>query len=253
MWKRASAFVLDLIFICIIAAGAMLGLSAITGYDTHSSKLDAFYEDYGAKITEEYGIEDLYITQEEYEAMTEEEQKNHNAAVKAFEAALNKDEEVIATYQLVVSLSLMITSIGIFVGFAALELVVPLILGNGQTIGKKIFGLCVVRVDSVKITPLMLFVRSLLGKYTVETMIPVLIIVMILLNTMGFVGIAVIVMLAILQLALVFATRNHTAIHDAFAQTVVVDMASQMIFNSTEELTAYKARVAAEAAERQSY
>jgi len=48
-------------------------------------------------------------------------------------------------------------------------------------------------------------------------------------------------------------TRNNSAIHDLLAGTVVVDMSSQTIFRSTEELIAYKKRVAAERAARQVY
>jgi ABC-type polysaccharide transport system permease subunit len=48
-------------------------------------------------------------------------------------------------------------------------------------------------------------------------------------------------------------TRNNAAIHDLLAGTVVVDMSSQTIFRSTEDLIAYQKQVAAERAARQTY
>ena len=41
--------------------------------------------------------------------------------------------------------------------------------------------------------------------------------------------------LALLQIVLIAATRTNSAIHDILAQTVVVDMESQMIFDSARE------------------
>ena len=58
---------------------------------------------------------------------------------------------------------------------------------------------------------------------------------------------------AILQLALVLTSRTNTAIHDLMAATVVVDIQSQMIFDSAEELVAYKNKLHAETAARDSY
>ena len=61
-------------------------------------------------------------------------------------------------------------------------LFVPLKLGNGQTIGKKVFGIGVMRVDGVQLTTIQLFIRTILGKFTLETMIPVYIVLMIFFN-----------------------------------------------------------------------
>lgn len=98
------------------------------------------------------------------------------------------------------------------------------------------------RVDGVKVTPFMMFVRTLLGKYTVETMIPVAIIVLILFGSGGIIGITVLGMLTILQIGLFVGTHNHTPIHDLFAQTVVVDLSSQIIFDTEAEMIEAKSK-----------
>ena len=54
----------------------------------------------------------------------------------------------------------------------------------------------------------------------------------------------------ILALAL---NSNGCAIHDLMAGTVVVDISSQMIFRTTEDLIAYKKKIHAENVSRQSY
>ena len=137
----------------------------------------------------------------------------------------------------------------ILVAFVALEFAVPLLFKNGQTLGKKVFGVAVMREDCVKITPMILFVRAVLGKYTLETMIPVLVVVMIYWNIVGIFGTVLVLGLFITQIVLLISTRERRAIHDKLSHTVVVDYASQMIFNSPEELLSYKQRIHAERVE----
>lgn len=48
-------------------------------------------------------------------------------------------------------------------------------------------------------------------------------------------------------------TRTNSALHDLLAGTVVVDIGSQMVFRTTEDLIAYQKKVAAERAARQTY
>ncbi len=104
-----------------------------------------------------------------------------------------------------------------------------------------------------KVNTLSLFIRSVLGKYTIEIMVPVLLIVMILFNVVGVVGTAVIVALTLTNLFLVILRREHQAIHDILADTVVVDYASQKIYESEEEVIEAKKERAREEAEKKSY
>ena len=78
-------------------------------------------------------------------------------------------------------------------------------------------------------------------------------ILMIFLGTIGIVGPAVILGLLVTQLVLLCVTHTNSVIHDILSDTVTVDLASQMIFNSPEELLAYKTKLAAEKAARQGY
>ena len=88
---------------------------------------------------------------------------------------------------------------------------------------------------------------------TIETMIPVLIIILIYFNSIGLMGLIVLCAELLLQIILFFATKTNSLIHDILASTVCVDMASQMIFASEHELIEYKKRLSAEKAARSPY
>ena len=133
------------------------------------------------------------------------------------------------------------------------EFFMPLWLGNGQTLGKRIFSLCLVRNDGVKLNTMQLFARTILGKFTVETMLPVYILLMLFFGTMGLTGTLILFALLAAQVLCLMVTRTNSAIHDLIAGTVVVDKDSQTIFRTTEDLIAWKKRVAAERAARAPY
>lgn len=245
MWKRIAAAVLDLILLCVVATGMMVLMSLVTGYDGYVEKMEGYYVSYA----EAYGIESFDITQDTYNSYTEEERARYDAAANA----LSEDKDVLRVYSMVLSLTVLNTTLAIFIAYLIMEFALPMILKNGQTLGKKIFALGVVRCDGVKVTPLMMFVRTVLGKFTVETMVPVMLIVMLLFNIVGIVGIVVIAALLIFQIVLLTVNRNRTVIHDAFAQTVVIDLPSQKIFDTAENLLAYKTKLAAERAAEADY
>lgn len=242
--KRASAWLLDAILLIIIVVGFAAVLSAALNYDSHSKKLDEYY----AKYENMYGVE-FNMSAEKFETMTESDQKLYETAYNA----LVSDEDAMYTYNLLVNLTLLITSISILLGFLILEFLVPLKFGNGQTLGKKIFGIAVMRTGSIKINTVCLFIRTVLGKYTIETMIPVLIMIMIFFGSIGIIGIGILAALLITQVALLFAHRNHAQIHDLLADTIAVDMASQMIFDTAEDLIAYKQKLHEEIVARKTY
>ena len=142
----------------------------------------------------------------------------------------------------------MIISLSMLIAFLILEFIVPLIFKNGQTLGKKIFGIAVMRVDGVKIPAFQLFIRAVLGKYTIETMVPLFIIMLFLMGTLGITGPIVILLLIVLQIVVMVVSKTNSPIHDLLAVTVVVDINTQMIFDSTAEMIEYKKKRAEEQA-----
>ena len=63
----------------------------------------------------------------------------------------------------------------------------------------------------------------------------------------------VIFAIIVLQIVLFFATKTFSLIHDVLSSSVVVDMQSQMIFNSIEEMTAYKEELHRQEVEKAEY
>lgn len=243
-WKRIASWMFDSILLGVLAVGFGLLLSVILGYDKHSQRVEDAYNLYETK----YGIS-FEITQEAYESMTEQQRLNYETAYQELIA----DQDAMYAYNMMLNLSLVITSLGIFIAVFAWEFLVPLFLGNGQTLGKKIFGLGVMRVDGVKLNNIQLFARTLLGKYAIEIMIPVTIVMMLFWGTVGLFGTLFLGALLLAQVISLIVTRTNSGLHDLLAGTVVIDFSSQMIFNSTEELIEFKKKVAADQAMRQTY
>lgn len=237
MWKRISAWIFDFIVLAIVAVGLAFLLSYVLKYDTYTAKMDEIYADY----EEKYGIS-LDISEEEYNKLTETEKEKYKEAEEAF----NEDKELAYTYTMVINLTLVMISVSIFVAYLICEFAVPLLLKNGQTLGKKIFGIGVIRTNHTRINSISLFIRSILGKCTIETMVPTLIIIMIFFSRIGIVGIVILGLLLVLELAVIFSTETRSTVHDLLAMTVAVDLQSQMIFETEEDFIEYKKKLHAE-------
>ncbi len=244
MWKRISAWLLDAILLCIVATAMALALSAALNYDSYSDRLDARYAHYEA----EFGVS-RNITQEQIDAMSPEEL----ARLEAASLALSEDGEAMYAYTMMLQLIIVIVSIGILLAFLALEFAVPLMFGNGQTIGKKVFSIGVMRKDFVKVNGVCMFIRTVLGMYAIETLIPVMMALLLFFGAIGEGGWLIVGVILILQVFFLTASRERCMIHDKPANTVAVDIASQMIFASPEARIAYQEKIAAEKAANQIY
>lgn len=242
--KRISAWMLDIILLVVLVTGIAAAFAYMLNLDGHVSQLEDAYD----KYSQMYNT-DLNMSEETYNSLTEEQQKNYRDAREA----LDKDPQAIHAYGMIISLGLMILSLSFLAGHLLLEFLVPLLLHNGQTLGKKVFGIALMRVDGVRVTTFMMFVRTIIGKYTLETMIPVLVIVMILTGSLGILGLMVLAAILLIQLGLFVFNKTHSLLHDLVACTVAVDYASQMMFDNSEALLEYKKKLHAEEAERSNY
>ena len=84
-------------------------------------------------------------------------------------------------------------------------------------------------------------------------MIPLLIFLMMLLGVIGIVGPMIILALGVIQIVMMVTSKTNSPIHDALAQTVAVDIHSQLIFGDEDQLWEYKKRAHEEMVRRQSY
>ena len=244
MWKRISAALFDVIILSIVVALFAMVLSGVLGFDRYNSAMDDCYSKYEAM----YGIS-FDITMDDYNTMTQEQMDLYNEAYSVFSA----DPDAIYNFNMIVRLTITIASISILLGYLIMEFAAPLLLGNGRTLGKRIFGIGVMRTQSIRVTPVALFIRTVLGKFAVETMVSVLIILMIFWGTIGIVGPLVIAGILILQVILLATSPTRSVIHDRLSDTVVVDMESQRIFENEDELIEYTKRLHADKASKQVY
>ncbi len=242
--KRLFAFILDFILLTMLATGVAYAFSIIVDVDSHQAKLQEYYKYY----EETYDVS-FDLTQEDFDKMTPEERAHYDEV----EQILAKDENVIREYNLVINLTLVTLFVGVLVGTLIVEFVIPLFLKDGQTIGKRVFSLVVVRNNSVRVSNIQLFVRAVFGIFIVELMIPIYLLVMAMYGIIGIAGPIVIVGIWLLQLILLFATKNHTPIHDVLAYTVVADKSSQLIFESDDALLKYKEKVHLESVSAKKY
>ena len=147
IWKRIAAFMLDAILVVVIATGGLVVLSWATGFDHYR----ATYLDRMFAIEEQYGLveagilaQDVHlfdVTEQEYLAFSEDKKALYDGAAEAF----LKDREAMNAYGMMSNLLLLFVSLPLLVGVMIVEFVIPLILKNGQTVGKKVFGIAVVR------------------------------------------------------------------------------------------------------------
>ena len=242
--KRISAGLLDVIAVSIIATLCAWLISLAADYDGWNKKLEDAYSRYESQ----YGVT-FRITEEEYNNKSSSDKENYDNAYKA----LVEDSEAMKAYSMVTNLMILTVSLGLFIAVFIWEFIVPLFLKDGRTVGSLIFGIAVMRSNGVRISHISLFIRAILGKYAIETMISVYIIMMIFMNTIGIVGPLVICGILLMQLILIISTKNNQLIHCILSDTVVVDYGSQRIFDSQEDLLEHKKREARDRAERNPY
>lgn len=232
--KRVSAWILDMILLLVLVTGLATVFSAVLDFDSYTQAVAERQSHYESQ----YAVQ-FELTQEEYEKLTPEQKEVLDEAYKAF----SEDKEVIYNYNMIVNLSMVILSLSVLLGFLGLEFAVPLIYGNGQTVGKRVFGIAVMKQNGVKVNAVTMFVRTVLGKFTFETMLPLLLFLMMVLGLIGIVGPGIILALLLAEVVVMITSRTNATIHDKLAQTVAVDMYSQLIFANEDELIAYKQRI----------
>ncbi len=263
--KRASAWLLDVILLAVLATGSIFVISLICNFNHHrevyaqyNSEWTQFRREYVGDVAEFYGF--IYEETDEegnhYTITKDGKPASLGDVMKALDDSKGEDPETAsayATYQtltpaakvnaqfkFILSLLFMMISLGILFAYLILEFIVPMFLKNGKTVGKAVFGICIVRPDCVKITSMALFARTLLGKFAIETMFPVFLIYLFFFGGLGILAIILLAAFLLMNLILLLATKNRTPIHDLLAGTVAVDARLQVIYASEEELVAKK-------------
>ena len=228
--KRFSSFLLDFILLVLLSALFIWMLGVITNYNWYNTRLINAYERYETKHSVSFSI-----TEGEYNSYTDEEKLAYDNAYRD----LYGDENAVSDYRRVTVLTFFNTLMGVFLSFLILEFIIPLILKNGITIGKKIFGLKVMRRKGYRINWVTLFIRTFTGKYLIETALPLFLFLLCLFSPSAIIPL-IAVAIFISDILLLFCTPLHLALHDLVSSTVVVDSSCRIYEKSEDEESTIK-------------
>lgn len=231
MWKRLSAWLLDAIILLILATGFAFLASWLTKYDSYWENYQAKFEEYETAYDTDFDY-----TKEQYDNLSEEDKKKYDDAYEAF----SHDDVVLYNWNMMINLALIIVSSSVLLAVLITNFVVPLFIKNGQTVGKLCFNICLVKKNAVRVNNLMVFTRALLGKFAIELMLPIYVVILLFFGNGSMLWVIVFALIFTVNFVLLFFTRNHSPIHDLLAGTVVVDKSSQMIYQSEDELVKAK-------------
>ena len=236
MYKRISAWLFDAVMCLVLMTGMLVIMSALLKYDVQAEKLDGIYEDYYARYELEHEGVVLNPTEEVYNAFTLEELEIYQYHREAVHALISEDPEAQRLQVVIINYTFVMISVSLLIVSLVWYFLVPMLFGDGRTLGKKIFGLAVMRTNGLKLSNPILFVRSILGLFTMETMVPVFFGLMIYFGLLGLPGVIATLLLFILEIVVMATTKTHSSIHCLLSDTVVVDFASQQIFQTQEAL-----------------
>ncbi|MCI5745224.1 MAG: RDD family protein [Erysipelotrichaceae bacterium] len=224
MIKRLAAFIIDAILLLIVSTGILYICSVSSYYDTHYDNLHNQYREIGYEIYDEEN-KTWKIIDENYENFEDIiKEYNNNEIIK-------KENEFFSKFVLNAPL------LSITISLLILEIIIPLILKNGQTIGMKCFSIALISTSEIKVKPLQIFIRGLFGKIVLLGLIPYMCLIYSFFNpTGGLLGTIFFLLINIINLIFLFSTPNKTAIPDKIGQVFAVDATSTIFFNSLKDL-----------------
>lgn len=226
--KRIGAAIVDIILFLVLLTGILFIVSYITGFQTNNALLEAKYIETGVFIQNEIG---------EY-VFCDTALEECNKAWEIF----NNDPEACYYYDHAIELTTLILTISVFVTHLILELIIPLILKNGRTVGKFLFKISMVDKTGIRVKPMQVFIRFLFGKFLVTTMLPIYGVIFMAFNlTGGLLGFLMAVVILGIDLILALFSDNKAGLASTIASVYSVDGETTMIFDTIEELNAKKA------------
>lgn len=228
--NRFGAFLLDMIVALILMVGFVLLGSKICKTDKLQEQLIDKYKEYGIVVADE---EDptVYNTCE-YVVDENGNPKEDDPCYLAFKA-FSQDEEAVKLQGIFDNTLLIILMASSLLSIMITEFLIPLLIHNHKTLGYWAMHIGILSKECVKPKPVQLFARAIIGRWALEV-VPI---IYILLNLRGsLVILIVLAVLVVLELISFFFTKNHIWLHDFVANTVPVDADTQYFADSLEEL-----------------
>ena len=239
--KRIAAFFIDLVIALLLFTGLAFIVGEACGYKANYELLQEKYV--------EYGILDFKEETNEYVFCDTSKEECVNNWVSFYD-----DEEATIYYDKSVELTTFILTVSVFVMCLATEFVVPLVLGDRQTIGMYLFKIGLVSTDGTKVEHKQLFMRFLFGKFILTTMIPLYGLVYAFYGMFyGIYALALVVIIWIIDIALSLFSEKKAGIADSIGSCYACDIETSMIFDTIEEINAIKGAEAAEKVKKERY
>ena len=250
-WKRFSAWLVDTVAVFFVALGVFILACSIVGTDKLEQAYQNKIEPYRVAVETEFSIDLDFINTEEYRKMEQADRTEYDTLYETAKDALAKkieaDQDAVALYNEWITQSITAAIVGLLTSHLLLNFCLPLILKNGQTLGKKTFGLAVMRTNGVKVGGTALFIRQFIGLFAIETM------AVLYMCTLIPVGLITALLVQVLQIGVMIKTETNSSIHDLLSDTVVIELASQQIFETEEERAQFLAKEAANDTDATSY
>lgn len=234
--KRIAAFFLDFVIFALVTVGVCSLVLTITDYDGYREKLEEKYEYHGVyePIDPSIPLEEQVVG-----AFCVPEKEGDACSVAWYN--FNTDEEAILLLHTCTSITLATSAVGVLAGVMVAYFLIPLLLKNGQTFGKKFMRLALINREGVRLRNINLFIRCLFGIYVVELMIPFYAILYIFSMSSGAIfALAIFLGIVVSNLFLLVGSKYGNLIHDLIGKTIVVEFDGQAIFDTVEELEKFK-------------
>lgn len=249
--KRFAAWVVDMILIIVVATGIAFLTSLLYGYDNYNNTCIEKEIEYGLYVEQEKGPISFegknYVVITEIEGISEEE-------VNQRLTNLSKDKEYVIANQKRNLGPVIIVTMGLTGSLLIFELIIPLCLKHGRTIGMRFFDIGYVTDEGIEVGFKQLFIRFLFGKLIVQGLIPFAGLMYIIIPSyFTIVGVVALLGVPILNMVLMYITPEKRGIHDFIAKCVPVDNSCQIYFKTVDELSKAKAEEERNKNERKYY
>ena len=123
------------------------------------------------------------------------------------------------------------------------DFIIPMILKNGQTIGKKLFAIGYVSKNEIKVKPIQLFIKFLFGDFIINSVMLIFGIYYMFWGN-GYIGLLILAIVLFGNIISFALSKNRTFLSDGIANMFPIDMQEQMLFDTVEELQKAKAEEA---------
>jgi len=228
--KRIAAFILDAICVFVVGMGFALLFSFIFDFDSINNALNDKFVLYGIKYLDENGVLQT----------TSVDAINYDVMWNQF----YEDEVAVSLYNKVVDLTILIPALALGFSLLIFELIVPIILKHGRTIGYFVFKIALISNDDIEIKFIQLFIRFLIGKLIINGLVLGICILMIIFGRANIFIALVAIGIILINLGMLLFDYKKVSIPDKIAKIYPCEYEGQMFFRTLEELNLEKGKEA---------